>query len=160
MSYIMSFAAGTAIDGVIYYDGQFDDTRLLINLVATAAEQGATLLNYAKVTGLNKGPDGQVNGVAWTNVETGERFKSQAKVIVNATGAFTDSVRHLAESKAKELIAPSQGAHFILDGSFLPGDNAIMVPHTSDGRVMFAIPWHGDTLVGTWRAAQTTSAST
>jgi len=135
--------------GVIYYDGQFDDTRLLINLVATAAEQGATLINYAKVTRLHKGADGIVNGVTWENIETGESFNVEAKVVVNATGPFTDSVRHLAEPEAKQLIAPSQGAHLVLDRSFLPGDTAIMVPHTSDGRVMFAIPWHGHTLVGT-----------
>jgi len=135
--------------GVVYYDGQFDDTRLLINLVATAAEQGATLLNYAKVTALHKGGDGVVNGVAWENVETGESFHARAKVVVNATGPFTDSVRHLAEPDAVKMIAPSQGAHLVLDRSFLPGANAIMVPHTSDGRVMFAIPWHGHTLVGT-----------
>jgi glycerol-3-phosphate dehydrogenase len=135
--------------GVIYYDGQFDDTRLLINLIATAAEQGATLLNYAKVTGLHKGGDGIVSGVVWENVETGEVFNAKARVVVNATGPFTDSVRHLAEPDAAKLIAPSQGAHLVLDRSFLPGDTAIMVPHTSDGRVMFAIPWHGHTLVGT-----------
>ena len=135
--------------GVIYYDGQFDDTRLLINLATTAEEQGATLLNYAKVIALNKGADGIVDGVTWENVETGESFKAQAKVVVNATGSFTDSVRQLAEPQAKNMIAPSQGAHLVLDRSFLPGENAIMVPHTSDGRVMFAIPWHGHTLVGT-----------
>jgi glycerol-3-phosphate dehydrogenase len=135
--------------GVVYYDGQFDDTRLLINLVATAAEQGATLLNYAKVTSLLKGSDGTVNGVTWQDVETGEIFSAQAKVVVNATGIFTDSVRRLAEPNVNRMIAPSQGAHIILDRSFLPGTNAILVPHTKDGRVMFAIPWHGHTLVGT-----------
>jgi glycerol-3-phosphate dehydrogenase len=135
--------------GVVYYDGQFDDTRLLINLMATAVEQGATVLNYTKVTALHKNSDGAVDGVTWQNVETGESFEARAKVVVNATGAFTDSVRHLADPGAKPLIAPSQGAHIILDRSFLPGDTAIMVPHTSDGRVMFAIPWHGHTLVGT-----------
>jgi glycerol-3-phosphate dehydrogenase len=135
--------------GVVYYDGQFDDTRLLINLIATAAEQGATLLNYAKVTALNKGSDGLINGVSWQNVETGETFNAQAKVIINATGTFTDSVRRLAEPDAKQLVAPSQGAHLVFDRSFLPGSNAILVPHTKDGRVMFAIPWHGHTLVGT-----------
>jgi glycerol-3-phosphate dehydrogenase len=135
--------------GVVYYDGQFDDSRLLINLVATAAEQGATLLSYAKVTALHKDGDGIVNSLAWENVETGETFSARAKVIVNATGPFSDSVRHLAEPDAAQLIVPSQGAHLVLDRSFLPGDTAIMVPHTSDGRVMFAIPWHGHTLVGT-----------
>jgi len=135
--------------GVVYFDGQFDDTRLLINLIATAAEQGATLLNYAKVTGLHKGGDGIVSGLAWENVETGETFSAKSRVVVNATGPFTDTVRHMAEADALKLIAPSQGAHLVLDRSFLPGDTAIMVPHTSDGRVMFAIPWHGHTLVGT-----------
>ncbi len=135
--------------GIVYYDGQFDDTRLLINLVATAAEQGATLLNYAKVTGLHKGSDGIINGVAWQNVETGETFNAQAKVVVNATGIFTDSVRRLAEPDVRAMIAPSQGAHLVFDRSFLPGTNAILVPHTKDGRVMFAIPWHNHALVGT-----------
>ncbi|HEY2081546.1 MAG TPA: glycerol-3-phosphate dehydrogenase/oxidase [Verrucomicrobiae bacterium] len=135
--------------GVVYYDGQFDDARLLINLIATAAEHGATLLNYAKVTALQKSGDGLVNGVAWQDIETGEAFSAQAKVVVNATGAFTDSVRRLAEPDAKQIIAPSQGAHLVFDRSFLPGTNAILVPHTRDGRVMFAIPWHGHTLVGT-----------
>ena len=135
--------------GVVYYDGQFDDTRLLINLIATAAEQGATLLNYARVTRLDKGGDGLVNGVTWQNIETGETFSAPAKVVVNAAGPFTDSVRRLAEPDAAQLIAPSQGAHLVLDHSFLPGTNAILVPHTKDGRVLFAIPWHGHTLVGT-----------
>lgn len=135
--------------GVVYYDGQFDDTRLLINLIATAADQGATLLNYAKVTALNKGNDGIINGVSWQNVETGETFTARAKVVVNATGTFTDSVRRLAEPDVSQMIAPSQGAHLVFDRSFLPGTNAILVPHTKDGRVMFAIPWHGHTLVGT-----------
>ena len=135
--------------GVVYFDGQFDDTRLLINLVATAAEQGATLLNYAKVSALEKETDGIVNGVAWEDAETSQPFHAQARVVINATGPFTDSLRQLAEPDAKPMISPSQGAHLVLDRSFLVGDTAIMVPHTSDGRVMFAIPWHGHTLVGT-----------
>jgi glycerol-3-phosphate dehydrogenase len=135
--------------GVVYYDAQFDDTRLLINLIETAAEQGATLLNYTKVTALHKNSDGHVDGATWQNVETNENFQARAKVVINATGAFSDSVRHLAEPSAKPIIAPSQGAHLVLDKSFLSGDDAIMVPHTSDGRVLFAIPWHGRTVVGT-----------
>ena len=135
--------------GVVYFDGQFDDTRLLIQLAATAAEHGATLINYARVTALRKGADDMVNGVAWEDTETGEKSVAHARVVVNATGPFTDSVRKLAEPGAEAMISPSQGAHLVLDRSFLPGDTAIMVPHTSDGRVMFAIPWHGHTLVGT-----------
>jgi glycerol-3-phosphate dehydrogenase len=135
--------------GVVYYDGQFDDARLLINMVATAAEQGATLINYCRVTGLTKDKDGFVNGVAARDEESGQAFTATAKVVVNATGPFTDALRRLADPSVKPMIEPSQGIHLVFDRSFLPGDSAIMVPHTSDGRVMFAIPWHGHTLVGT-----------
>ena len=135
--------------GVVYYDGQFDDSRLLINLATTAVEQGATVLNYAPVTALLKDSDGLVNGVTAQDLESGREFAARAKVVINATGPFTDEVRQLAQPETRPMIAPSQGAHLVLDRSFLPGDTAIMVPHTSDGRVMFAIPWHGHTLVGT-----------
>ncbi len=135
--------------GVVYYDGQFDDARLLINLMATAAEQGAVVLNYAKVIAVRMDADGIVSGVAWQDVETGETREAEARVVINAAGPFSDAVRRLADPGARPMIAPSQGAHLVLDRSFLPGENAIMVPHTSDGRVMFAIPWHGHTLIGT-----------
>ena len=135
--------------GVVYYDGQFDDSRLLINLTATAFERGATLLNYAQVTMLSKDDDGFVEGVRFRDVETGENHTVAARVVVNATGPFTDEVRRLADSNARPMIAPSQGVHLVFDHSFLSGENAIMVPHTSDGRVLFAIPWHGHVVVGT-----------
>jgi glycerol-3-phosphate dehydrogenase len=135
--------------GVVYYDGQFDDTRLLINLVATAAAQGATLVNYVRVVALSKGPDGFIDGVVAADQETGQQWTIGARVVVNATGAFSDSVRRLAEPNVSPLIAPSQGIHLVFHRSFLSADSAIMVPHTADGRVMFAIPWHGHTLVGT-----------
>ena len=135
--------------GVVYYDGQFDDTRLLINLAGTAVDQGATLVNYVRVVALTKGLDGFINGVEAADQETGQQWTIAARVVVNATGAFSDSVRRLAEPDVPSLIAPSQGIHLVFDQSFLPGESAIMVPHTSDGRVMFAIPWHGHTLVGT-----------
>ena len=135
--------------GVIYYDGQFDDTRLLINLVQTAAEQGATILNYTPVTGIIKGADGFVCGVEAIDAESGREFRASANVVINATGPFSDSVRKLAEPDAKAVITPSQGIHLVFNRSFLPSNSAIMVPHTSDGRVMFAIPWNGHTVVGT-----------
>jgi glycerol-3-phosphate dehydrogenase len=135
--------------GVIYFDGQFDDSRLLINLVATAFEQGATLLNYAQVTGLTKDGEGFVDGVRFRDIGTGEDGEVRAKVVINATGPFTDDLRRKADATVQPMIAPSQGIHLVFDGSFLAGENAIMVPHTSDGRVMFAIPWHGHTVVGT-----------
>lgn len=135
--------------GVIYYDGQFDDSRLLINLVATAAEQGATLLNYCEVTSLARDDDSFVSGVWAYDCESEDEFELKAKVVINATGAFCDNVRRMADPHTVKLIAPSQGIHLVFDRSFLPGDSAIMVPHTPDGRVMFAIPWHNHTLVGT-----------
>jgi glycerol-3-phosphate dehydrogenase len=135
--------------GVIYFDGQFDDSRLLINLVETAFEQGATLLNYAPVTELTKDGEGFVDGVKFRDGETGEEFDARAKVVINATGPFADSLRRTADPLAQPMIAPSQGIHLVFDRSFLAGASAIMVPHTSDGRVMFAIPWHGHTVVGT-----------
>ncbi len=135
--------------GAIYYDGQFDDARLLIHMVVTAFEQGATLLNYVEVTGLTKDAQGFVDGVTGRDVETGNEFRASAKVVVNATGAFSDLLRLKAEPSAAPMIAPSQGIHLVFDASFLQGRSAIMVPHTSDGRVLFAIPWHGHTLVGT-----------
>lgn len=135
--------------GVIYFDGQFDDARLLINLVETAFEQGAVLLNYVEVTGLRKDADGFVDGVQGRDLESGEEFTIAAKVVINATGPFSDELRRRAEPSVEPIIAPSQGIHLVFDGSFLAGDSAIMVPHTRDGRVLFAIPWHGHTIVGT-----------
>jgi glycerol-3-phosphate dehydrogenase len=135
--------------GVVYYDGQFDDSRLLVNLVTTAAEQGATLLNYTGVTALTKGADGFVDGVVAREQESGQELRAAAKVVVNAAGPFCDAVRRMAEPGVMSMIAPSQGVHLVFPGSFLPGESAIMVPHTDDGRVMFGIPWHGHALVGT-----------
>jgi glycerol-3-phosphate dehydrogenase len=135
--------------GAVYYDGQFDDARLLIHMVATAFEQGATLLNYVEVSGLTKDAQGFVNGVSARDVETGNEFAAAAKVVINATGAFSDRLRLKAEPSATPMIVPSQGIHLVFDSSFLQGESAVMVPHTSDGRVLFAIPWHGHTLVGT-----------
>jgi glycerol-3-phosphate dehydrogenase len=135
--------------GVVYYDGQFDDARLLINLVQTAGGHGATLLNYAPVTALTKGSDGTVDGIVARDLESGREIRARGRVVVNATGPFADGVRRMADPGAPPLIAPSQGIHLVFDRSFLPGASAIMVPHTRDGRVMFAIPWHGHTVVGT-----------
>lgn len=134
--------------GVIYWDGQFDDSRLVINMVKTAVEQGGTLLNYIRVVDLIKKGE-FITGVVANDIENGKEYKLKAKAVINATGAFTDSVRRMDESGTKPIIVPSQGVHIVLDKTFLPGDSAIMVPHTADGRVLFAIPWHNRVLVGT-----------
>jgi len=135
--------------GVVYYDGQFDDARLLINLAATAVEQGALVLNYAPATALTRDGEGFVDGIVARDLETGQEFRARARVVINAAGPQSDNVRRLVHADAAPLIAPSQGIHLVFDGSFLPRGTAIMVPHTTDGRVMFAIPWHGHTVVGT-----------
>ena len=135
--------------GVVYYDGQFDDARLLVNMVATAVEQGGTLLNYAPVTALTRDGEGYVDGVRGHDLESGREFVARARIVINAAGPFCDAVRRLADPAAEPMIAPSQGAHLVFARDFLPGPHAIMVPHTTDGRVLFAIPWHGHTLVGT-----------
>ena len=135
--------------GVIYHDGQFDDARLLIHLIQTAVDHGATVLNYAPAVELLKDAEGYLNGVVAIDTETGDRLTLQARVVINATGIFTDEIRHLDDPSAGTMIAPSQGIHLVLDRSFLRGDTAVMVPHTSDGRVLFAIPWHEHTVVGT-----------
>ncbi|MFC1661017.1 glycerol-3-phosphate dehydrogenase/oxidase [Gemmatimonadota bacterium] len=135
--------------GVVYHDGQFDDARLLIDLAQTAAEQGALLLNYVRVESLEKDAEGFVTGVLARDQETEEGIEASARVVVNATGVFTDQVRSMDEPGARPMIRPSQGVHLVLPRDFLGGDSAIMVPHTDDGRVLFAIPWHQVVVVGT-----------
>jgi len=134
--------------GVIYYDGQFDDARLVINLALTAAEQGAAVINYMPVSRLLK-KENMVSGVVAVDMENQKEYHLSARVVINATGAFCDSVRKMDEGRCQPMIQPSQGVHLVLDRSFLPGDSAIMVPHTDDGRVLFAIPWHERVVVGT-----------
>ncbi|QEG38255.1 glycerol-3-phosphate dehydrogenase/oxidase [Roseimaritima ulvae] len=135
--------------GVIYHDGQFDDARLLINMAQTAHEQGATLLNYFAVTGLTKNAKGKISGVVAEDRETSEAFEIAARCVVNAAGPFCDAVRRLDDQDCERMVAASQGVHIVLPRSFFPGDTALIVPKTSDGRVLFMIPWHDHTLVGT-----------
>jgi glycerol-3-phosphate dehydrogenase len=135
--------------GVRYLDGQFDDTRLLIAMVRTAAEHGAVLLNHCEVQGIARDAAGRSAGLQVRDVETGKESSVRARAVVNATGPFADSIRRLDDPHSKPLLAASQGIHLVLERGFLAGDTAIMVPRTSDGRVMFAIPWSGSTLLGT-----------
>ncbi len=137
------------LGGVIYYDGQFDDARLAVNLAQTAADNGATVLNYAKVIGLHKDERGIVDGATLRDMETGQTVTVAARVVINATGVFSDQVKRLDDPQAPKSVVPSQGVHLILDHSFLQGNSAIMIPHTPDGRVLFAVPWHQHVIVGT-----------
>ena len=135
--------------GVVYYDGQFDDARLLIHLAMTAADHGGTLVNYCPATGLLRDNEGYVNGLTARDAETGEELTIPARIVVNATGVFTDSIRRMADPAVEPLMVTSQGIHLVFDRSFLKGDTALMVPRTSDGRVLFVIPWHGHAVAGT-----------
>ncbi len=134
--------------GVIYHDGQFDDARLAVNLAQTLVDLGGTPVNYVKVTGLLK-DKGLVQGIRALDVESQREYEIRGRVVINATGVFTDHILQMDEPKAGKLVAPSQGVHLVFDREFLPGDSAIMVPHTDDGRVLFAVPWHGKVVVGT-----------
>jgi glycerol-3-phosphate dehydrogenase len=134
--------------GVVYYDGQFDDARLAVTLARTAADLGAVVANHMPVVKLVKSLD-LVRGVVARDKEAGTEFELAAKVVVNATGAFSDHLRRMDDPGSADIIAPSQGVHLVLDRSFLPGECAIMVPRTDDGRVLFCIPWLGRVLVGT-----------
>lgn len=135
--------------GVYYFDGQFDDTRLLIHLAMTAAEHDAVLLNYAPVIDFVQHSSGTISGVIFQDAETGATHTANATVVINATGVFCDHVRKLASPSAGALVTPSQGIHLVFERRFLPGKSALMVPKTRDSRVLFAIPWHDHVVVGT-----------
>ena len=134
--------------GVIYHDGQFDDARMAISLAQTAENQGASLINYCGVTSLVKEGD-MITGVTAKDEFSGEEFSISAKVVINATGVFSDQIIQMDQPGSRKLIVPSQGVHIVLDKSFLNGPHAIMVPHTTDGRVLFAVPWNDYVVVGT-----------
>ncbi len=134
--------------GIQYYDGQFDDARMALALALTLEEQGGVALNQARVDKLLE-RNGRVIGVAVDDRETGNRFEVEAKIVINATGVFSDTLRSLDEPNAPPMLAVSQGSHFVLPKEFFSGTNALMVPRTDDGRVLFAIPWHGAVVVGT-----------
>ncbi|MEI9946258.1 MAG: glycerol-3-phosphate dehydrogenase/oxidase [Chitinophagaceae bacterium] len=134
--------------GVLYHDGQFDDARLAIHLAMTAADHGAVVLNYFSVEGLMK-VDGKVCGVQVKDTINNISYEIKAKVVINATGVFTDSILKMDDAETESIISPSQGIHLVFDKEFLPSDTAIMIPKTDDGRVLFAVPWHNKIIVGT-----------
>lgn len=135
--------------GVSYHDGQFDDSRLAINLMQTAIENGAVMVNYVRVNSLLKNQKGKVEGVVVEDKIDGSSFELKGKCIINATGIFVDDIIKMDEPEMKPLVRPSQGVHVVVDRSFLDSDDAIMVPKTSDGRVMFGVPWHNRVILGT-----------
>ena len=135
--------------GVVYHDGQFDDARLAVNLAQTALEQGATVLNYFKVVNLLKSASDKIAGLTTIDAETGINYTVKGKTVINATGVFVDEILNMDKPERKPMVRPSQGVHLVFDRSFMPGEDALMIPKTDDGRVLFAVPWHDKLVVGT-----------
>ena len=134
--------------GVAYFDGQFDDARLAIALARTADDLGGTLLNYVNVTGLVK-ENGKLVGVKAQDALDGSEYTISTKVVINATGVFVDNVLDMDDPDAPAAVLPSQGVHLVISKDFFPGDVALMIPKTADGRVLFALPWHDALVIGT-----------
>ena len=134
--------------GILYYDGQFDDARFAVTLLGTLLDLGGVVLNYAPVTGFVQ-QNGSIVGVQVTDLETGDSFEVTGRSFINATGVFVDKLRQKDEPGTDSILAVSQGTHIVLPRAFLPGDAALMVPKTADGRVLFAIPWHEQVVIGT-----------
>ena len=135
--------------GVVYHDGQFDDSRLAVNLAQSCVEKGGCPVNRMKVTGVLHNPQGIAAGVRVKDLLSGKEYKLNARSVVNATGIFVDSIMEMDVSTHEHMVKPSQGVHLVLDQSFLQSDYAIMIPKTDDGRVLFAVPWHDKVVVGT-----------
>lgn len=144
-----NIVAEKAFGGVSYFDGRFDDTKLLLGILRTASNLGAAVVNYAPVKEVIKDSSGKVSGVRFECLESEKEYEVQARVVINATGAFTETVRKLSDAGSGRLLTFSQGTHLVFDGGLLESEKAILVPKTSDGRVLFAIPFYGKTLVGT-----------
>ncbi|MFV0604926.1 MAG: FAD-dependent oxidoreductase [Niabella sp.] len=137
------------LGGVLYHDGQFDDSRLAINLAQSIIEKGGIAVNYTKVKEFLKNPKGKVIGVVVEDIEQGKYYKINEKAVVNATGVFVDDILYMDTPNAKKSVVASQGIHLVIDKKFYPAKHALMIPKTSDGRVLFAVPWHNEVVVGT-----------
>jgi len=148
LKHIPTLKSENLCGGVVYHDGQFDDSRLAINMCQTFVENGGVAINYMKVEGFEK-KNGKISAVKATDLESGTKYTIEGKVVLNATGVFVDKVIKMDEPKAKDIVKVSQGVHLVLDKEFVPGDYAVMIPKTSDGRVLFAVPWHNKVVVGT-----------
>lgn len=135
--------------GVIYHDGQFDDSRLLISIIRTAGRFGCISMNYFSVNGLLKDKTGKVNGVKAKDIISGLEYDFMSKMVINATGVFADDIIRMDSEVMERSIRPSQGIHIVLERKFLEGDTAIMIPRTDDGRVLFIIPWYDHLVAGT-----------
>jgi glycerol-3-phosphate dehydrogenase len=135
--------------GVLYHDGTFDDARLALNLAQTCVENNGVVVNYCKVISLTKDQNNRITGAAFIDRETKNIYEVKAKAVINATGVFADNILTMDAPEAAPIIRPSQGIHLVINNSFLQSNDALMIPHTDDGRVLFAIPWYQNVIVGT-----------
>jgi glycerol-3-phosphate dehydrogenase len=135
--------------GVVYHDGQFDDSRMAITLAQTAVDHGAICLNYIKVDKLMKDSSGKICGVKAVDQLSGQKYSFYSRVVVNATGVFVDDIMDMDAPEAKKKVRPSQGVHLVVDSKFLGGQSGLMIPKTKDGRVLFGVPWHNKVVLGT-----------
>lgn len=136
------------LGGILYYDGQFDDSQLVIEIAATASNKGATILNYFKATGFIK-TAGKITAVQCTDTLTNETYEIKTKAVINATGVFTNSILQMDDAINHNLVSPSQGTHLVINSNFFPTKDAMMIPKTDDGRVLFAVPWKNKIIIGT-----------
>lgn len=134
--------------GVQYQDGQFDDSRLAINLAQTAEEQGAVIVNYCRLDAIVKAGK-RISELVLADVISGKKYTVKARSVINATGIFTDKIMQLDNAQHRPIVSPSQGVHIVVDATFFPGVQAMMIPKTDDGRVLFAVPWHKKVVLGT-----------
>ncbi|CAO1601016.1 mitochondrial glycerol-3-phosphate dehydrogenase [Xanthoria calcicola] len=140
---------------LVYYDGAHNDSRMNVSIAMTAALYGATVVNHIEVTSLEKDANGKLIGarvkdrVQEKDGLKPQEFSIKAKGIINATGPFTDAVRKMDESEVADIVAPSSGVHVILPGYYSPSKMGLIDPKTSDGRVIFFLPWQGNTIAGT-----------
>lgn len=146
---IPGLADESLVGAISYFDGKFDDARLAVNIAQTCIEKGGNVLNYVKVTSLLKNEQGKVTGVKAMDMLNDTTYLLRAKAIINATGVFVDDILLMNTPDAEKLVRPSQGVHLVIDSSFLDSDSALMIPKTSDNRVLFAVPWHSKLLLGT-----------
>ncbi len=141
--------------GIVYYDGQFDDARLAINLANTAVQYGAVLINYCEATALLKkkikptDKQEKVCGAIAYDYVNNKTFEIKSKTVINATGVFVDDILQMDNKDVADIVTPSQGIHLVVDKKFFPGDHALMIPKTDDKRILFAVPWHNKVVLGT-----------
>lgn len=135
--------------GIVYHDGQFDDSRMAVTLAECLVTAGGTALNYFRVNSLLKDENNRITGVSAKDLSSGNEYLIKSRLVVNATGIFADEIHRMDNPSSKPTIRPSQGVHIVLDNSFLQSSSAIMIPKTEDGRVLFAIPWYGKVVAGT-----------